>query len=148
MDITFTTRTTFNEESLSKLKSINEYMKNKNRKLIASISISRLSSANYLEPYPIPSAEDRIETLKKLKQNGFIYNISYQTIFTSINANEYIEIIKKSKDYIDAVLGKIWYANDKLINDVCKNIDNKKIKFIEKTWTLMIIMKFGNAMKL
>lgn len=132
VDITFTTRTTFNEESLKKLKNINEYMKNKNCKLIASISISRLSSANYIEPYPIPSPEDRIETLKKLKQNGLYTILATRPFLPIINAEEYIEIIKKSKDYIDAVLGEIWYANDKLINDVCKKIDTEKIKFIEK----------------
>lgn len=71
VDITFTTRTTFNTESLEKLKNINNYIRNKNHKLIVSISISRLYSANYIEPKPIPSPEERIETLKRLKDNGF-----------------------------------------------------------------------------
>lgn len=37
-----------NEENINQLKKINDFMKNKNCKLIASISISRLYSANYI----------------------------------------------------------------------------------------------------
>ena len=133
VDITFTTRTIFDEKSLEKLKYISNYMKNKNYKLIASISISRLYSANYIEPNPIPSPEERIETLKKLKENGLYTILATRPFLPIITSNEYIEIINKAKDYIDAVLGEIWYADEKLIKDVCKNIDMKEIKFIENT---------------
>lgn len=142
VDITFTTRTTFNEDSLKKLKNINDYMKNKNNKLIASISISRLYSASYIEPYPIPSPEERIEMLKKLKGNGLYTMLATRPFLPIISAEEYVEIIKKAKNYIDAVLGEIWYADDKLISDVCRDFDIKGIQFVEKT------MDFDNNNKL
>ena len=133
VDITFTTRTTFNEDSLKKLKNINDYMKNKNHKLIVSISISRLYSAKYIEPDPIPKPEERIKTLKKLKENGLYTILATRPFLPIITSDEYIEIIKKSKNYVDAVLGEIWYADEKLMNDVCKNFDIKEVQFIEQT---------------
>lgn len=133
VDITFTTRTTFSEENLKKLKNINDYMKNKNHKLIASISISRLYSANYIEPNPIPSPEERIETLKKLKENGLYTILATRPFLPIITSEEYIEIIKRAKNYVDTVLGETWYADEKLINDVCKDFDIKTIDFVEKT---------------
>lgn len=142
VDITFTTRTTFSEESLTKLRNINDYMKNKKHKLIASISISRLYSADYIEPKPIPSPEERIETLKKLKDNGLYTILATRPFLPIIDADEYIEIIKRAKSYIYAVLGETWYADEKLIKDVCKNIDIKRIQFTEKT------MDFDNNNKI
>lgn len=133
VDITFTTRTTFNKDRLKKLKNINDYMKNKNHKLIVSISISRLYSANYLEPSPIPSPEERIETLKKLKENGLYTILATRPFLPIITSDEYIEIIKRSKNYVDAVLGETWYADEKIINDVCKDFDIKRVQFVEKT---------------
>lgn len=132
-DITFTTRTIFSEENLKKLKYINEYMKNKNCKLIASISISRLYSASYIEPYPIPSPEERIEMLKRLKENGLHTILATRPFLPIITSDEYIEIIKKSQNYVDAVIGEIWYADEKLVNDVCKDFDIKKESFVDKT---------------
>ena len=132
-DIIFTTRTIFSEENLKKLKSINEYIENKHYKLIASISISRLYSANYLEPYPIPTPEERIKTLKKLKENGLHTILATRPFLPIITSDEYIEIIKKAQNYVDAVLGEIWYADEKLINDVCKDFDMKDEDFIDKT---------------
>lgn len=132
VDIMFTTRTIFNKESLKTLKDINNYMKAKKQRLIASISISRLFSANHIEPYPIPSPEERIEMIKKLKENGLYTILATRPFLPIISADEYIKIIEKSKNYIDVVLGEIWYADEKLIRDVCKEFDVTKINFVEK----------------
>lgn len=133
VDITFTTRTTFNEDNLKELKNINDYMKSKDHKLIVSISISRLYSADYIEPSPIPNPEERIEMLKKLKEIGLYTILATRPFLPIIKPEEYIEIIRKSKDYIDVVLGETWYADKKLIEDVCRDLDITKIEFIEKT---------------
>lgn len=133
VDITFTTRTIFSEENLNRLKHINEYMKNKNCKLIASISISRLYSASYIEPHPIPTPEARIEMLRKLKENGLYTILATRPFLPIITSEEYIEIIKKAQNYVDAVLGEIWYADEKLINDVCRDFDIKEESFVDKT---------------
>lgn len=133
IDIQFTTRTLFDEKALNKLKEINDYMKSKNHRLIASISISRLFSADYIEPYPIPSPEERIKMLKKLKEIGLYTILATRPFLPVINADEYIEIIKNSKDFVDVVLGEIWYADEKLIKDVCRECNIDKITFVEKT---------------
>ena len=132
VDITFTTRTIFSEDDLNKLKKINDFMKSKNCRLIASISISRLYSADYIEPYPIPTPEDRIKMLKRFKEKGLYTMLATRPFLPIIKSSEYIEIIKKSKNYVDAVLGETWYADEELVDDVCKNYDIEKIDFIEK----------------
>lgn len=132
VDITFTTRTLFKKEEIEKLKNISDYMKNKNHKLIASISISRLYSSEFIEPKPIPEPEKRIELIKELKQNGIYIMLAVRPFLPIIDSNEYIEIIKRCKNYVDVVLGEIWYADEKMINDVCRDIDISKISFVEK----------------
>ena len=132
VDITFTTRTVFKTEDIKRLKNISDYMKTKNYKLIASISISRLYSSEFIEPKPIPEPEERIELIKKLKENGIYTMLAVRPFLPIIDSKEYIEIIKRCKNYVDAVLGEIWYADEKLINDVCKSIDIDKIPFVDK----------------
>ena len=132
VDITFTTRTVFKNEDIKKLKNINDYMKMKNYKLIASISISRLNSSEFIEPKPIPKPEERIELIKRLKENGIYTMLAVRPFLPIIDSKEYIEIIKRCKNYVDAVLGEIWYADEELINDVCKSIDIDKIPFVDK----------------
>ncbi len=132
VDITFTTRTVFKTEDIKRLKNISDYMKTKNYKLIASISISRLNSSEFIEPKPIPKPEERIELIKRLKENGIYTMLAVRPFLPIIDSKEYIEIIKRCKNYVDAVLGEIWYADEKLINDVCKSIDIDKIPFVDK----------------
>lgn len=107
-------------------------MKSKNNKLIASISISRLYSADYIEPYPIPTPKQRIEMLRKLKEIGLFTILATRPFLPIISPNEYIRIIEKAKDYVDAVLGETWYADDNLIKDVCKDFDLQQIDFVQK----------------
>ena len=104
----------------------------KNYKLIASISISRLNSSEFIEPKPIPKPEERIELIKRLKENGIYTMLAVRPFLPIIDSKEYIEIIKRCKNYVDAVLGEIWYADEELINDVCKSIDIDKIPFVDK----------------
>ena len=132
VDITFTTRTVFKTEDIKRLKNISDYMKTKNYKLIASISISRLNSSEFIEPKPIPKPEERIELIKRLKENGIYTMLAVRPFLLLFESKEYIEIIKRCKNYVNVVLGEIWYADENLINDVCKRIDKDKIPFVDK----------------
>lgn len=132
VDITFTTRTLFNDNDVLRLKNISDSMKKKGHKLIASISISRLYSCGFIEPLPIPLPEKRIELLKKLKENGLYTMLAVRPFLPIIDSSEYIEIIKRCKDFVDAVLGEVWYADDSLIEAVCRNINITKIPFVDK----------------
>ncbi len=142
VDITFTTRTVFNDKELNELKIINNKLKKKNLKLIASISISRLYSADFLEPFPIPTPSERIEMLRKLKKCGIYTILAVRPFLPIIKSKEYIDIIEKSKKYVDVVLGEIWYADQNLIKDVCEGYNLKKVKFTNKT------MDFDNNSKI
>lgn len=71
--------------------------------------------------------------LKKLKENGLYTMLATRPFLPIIKSNEYIEIIKKSKNYVDAVLGETWYADQKLIDDVCKDFDIEKVYCCIKT---------------
>ena len=95
VDITFTTRTIFDEEDIKRLKGISDYMKEKKHILIPSISISSLYSHDFVEPKPIPTPEERIELLKRLKENGLSTILATRPFLPTIDAEEYIQIIKK-----------------------------------------------------
>ena len=90
VDITFTTRTVFKTEDIKRLKNISDYMKTKNYKLIASISISRLNSSEFIEPKPIPKPEERIELIKRLKENGIYTMLAVRPFLPIIDSKEYI----------------------------------------------------------
>lgn len=132
VDITFTTRTVFTDSDILRLKTISDNMKEKGYKLIASISISRLYSSDFIEPLPIPSPEERINVLKRLKESGLYTMLAVRPFLPIISSDEYIEIIKKCSGFVDAVLGEIWYADEELIKTVCKDIDVDKIHFVDK----------------
>ena len=72
IDILFTTRTVFNGEDLNKLETISKRQKNKGKLLFGCISITRYHSCEFLEPKPIPTPEERLKTLKALKNLGLV----------------------------------------------------------------------------
>lgn len=110
-DITFTTRTIFNDDELFRLKSISQRQKKKKLMLVAAISIPRLYSAPHLETINTPQPQERILTLKKLKKNGLFTMLALRPFLPIIPLNEYKEIINLTKDFIDVVLGESWYVD-------------------------------------
>lgn len=109
-DLLFTTRTSFNKAHYSKLKEIiNEQIKG-DKRLFACISITRLSANNkFLEPYPVPSPDERIRVLKNIKELGATTVLALRPFLPMVDINEYITIIDKTKEFVDIVLGEDFY---------------------------------------
>ena len=75
-DLLFTTRTTFSEKHYQVLEQIADKQRQKKKMFYACVSITRYSdNCAYLEPTPIPTPEERIDTLKKLKDTMFTATI-------------------------------------------------------------------------
>lgn len=109
-DVLFTTRTIFSESDYAILKRIVGEQNRTSNKLFACISITRYSDdVSYLEPTPIPSPDDRIEVLKRLKQLGATTVLAMRPFLPVVNVNDYLKILDKTKGYIDIALGECFY---------------------------------------
>lgn len=109
-DLLFTTRTVFNDEDVSVLSEIVRCLNNKKKELFACISISRYSDeVAYLEPKPIPSPEERIETIKKLHEIGAVTVLALRPFLPVVPISDYLEILKRTAGFVDIVLGEAFY---------------------------------------
>ncbi len=109
-DLLFTTRTIFSSEDLQQLKRVVNTLKNKNKDLFACISITRFSDeVSYLEPYPIPSPQARIDTIKHLHNIGAVTVLALRPFLPIVKVTDYLSILNICKDYIDIALGEAFY---------------------------------------
>jgi DNA repair photolyase len=129
-DIQFTTRTVLSEKHLKDLEYIYQICKQKNKTLIASVSIPRLYSGEHLEPKPIPSPQERIAFTKELKKLNIPIFLAIRPFLPVIPAEEYFEIIKQCAGSVDVVLGECWYTNDELLAKVMPN-QQKDLPLVE-----------------
>ena len=103
----FTTRNVFSEYDILRLSKINKKMKKNKNLLIACVSISAWESYEKLEPNPlIPTPQKRSDFLKELHNNGIISILTIRPVCPSeyIPTNEYLEILKRTYSYCDAVI--------------------------------------------
>jgi DNA repair photolyase len=109
-DLLFTTRTTFSEAHYHKLKQIVNEQKKANKMLYACVSITRLSADSaYLEPYPIPSPQERMIVLKRMKEIGATTVLAMRPFLPVIDIDDYLTIIDETKQFVDIVLGEDFY---------------------------------------
>ena len=109
-DVLFTTRTTFTDGDYVILERIIKEQRRTNNNLFACISITRYSEdVSYLEPKPIPTPDERIEVLKRLKQIGATTVLAMRPFLPVVNVNDYLTILDKTKGYIDIALGECFY---------------------------------------
>lgn len=109
-DLLFTTRTIFSNNELLEIESVVKQLEHKNRKLYACISITRYSDeVGYLEPSPIPTPQERIETLKKIKQIGAVAVLAMRPFIPVVPQSDYFKILDEVKDHVDIVLGEVFY---------------------------------------
>lgn len=109
-DLLFTTRTTFNEQQYEILDSVFKEQKRKNRKIYACVSITRYSKdLEYIEPYPIPTPDRRIDTIRELKELGAVTVLAIRPFLPIVPITDYLKIIDKAKEYTDIVLGESFY---------------------------------------
>lgn len=109
-DLLFTTRTIFSENNYKTLQMIVDEQNKTGNKLYACVSITRFSDIySYLEPHPIPTPEERIEVLRRLKHMGAITVLATRPFLPMVPIEDYLKIIEKTKDFVDMVLGECFY---------------------------------------
>lgn len=109
-DITFTTRSTFTEDEYKKLAEIISIQKESGYMFIAGSSITRYSeNTSYLEPAPIPSPDERIIHVKKMKRLGAITMLGLRPFLPVVDVNDYITILDKVAPDLDIALGECFY---------------------------------------
>ncbi len=112
-DLLFTTRTTFSSEEIMLIKKVVKTQAEKGKNLFASISITRYSDeSSYIEPSPIPSPDERIETIKNLKRIGATTVLAMRPFLPVVNIQDYLTILEKSKGFVDIALGEPFYFAD------------------------------------
>lgn len=109
-DITFTTRSVFNEDEYEQLSEIIKTHKSSGYKFIAGSSITRYSEkTSYLEPAPIPTPESRIQHIKKMKKIGAITMLGLRPFLPVVDKQDYITILDKVHPDLDIALGECFY---------------------------------------
>lgn len=109
-DITFTTRSVFAEKEYEQLEKIIWNHKKTGYKFIAGSSITRYSEKNaYLEPKPIPSPDERIEHIRKMKEIGAITMLGLRPFLPVVDLNDYYTILDKVTPCLDIALGECFY---------------------------------------
>ena len=110
VDLLFTTRTTFAPEHLAEIKKIADNQIKKGYRLYACVSITRYSeNVAYIEPSPIPSPDERIETLINLKNAGAVTVATLRPFLPVVSVSDYLTILEKVNGYVDIALGESFY---------------------------------------
>lgn len=123
-DITFTTRSIFSEHEYEKISEIIKEHKKSGHKFIAGTSITRYSEDTaYLEPLPIPSPDERIQHIKRMKKAGAITLLGLRPFLPVVNKEDYITILDKVYPDLDIALGESFYfiRNGNIQNRVFPN---------------------------
>lgn len=159
--ILFTTRNTFDSNSIKRIVDLNNIMYNDRKKLFACISISAYESYKKLEPSVlIPTPKQRIEFIKKLYE----YNVS--TFLTLrpvcpdsfIPTKEYIYILDEMAGNCTGVISSGIVVNSEILKQLngfpiefdfeekpimpCLHQDNLVVKYVEVERELEIIKDY------
>lgn len=115
-DITFSTRSVFNDVQYNQLNSLISIQKDKGYRFISGSSITRISpETSYLEPKPIPSPEQRIQHIRCMKEMGAITMLGLRPFLPVVNKTDYKTILTKLNGYLDIALGESFF----FIKDGC-----------------------------
>ncbi len=110
-DVLFTTRAPLEEKHLDRLASTSRALQRGGKTLFGCVSISRLRSAPHLEPQPVPAPERRLEVLKGLYERGVVAVLALRPFLPVVPPEEYVEIAARAAQFVDVVLGEVWYAD-------------------------------------
>lgn len=109
-DITFSTRSVFSDEIYNELGQIIENHKKSGYLFIAGSSITRYSDKTaYLEPPPIPTPDERIQHIIKMKQLGAVTMLGLRPFLPVVDKEDYITILDKLYPFLDIALGECFY---------------------------------------
>ncbi len=109
-DLLFTTRAIFSTDNCNTLRFIIDEQKKTGKNFFACVSVTRFSKKTmYLEPPPIPTPSERILMLRRLKEMGATTVLAMRPFLPVVDIDDYLEILNKSKDFVDIVLGECFY---------------------------------------
>lgn len=120
-DILLTTRNVFNKKQLERLCSLNERMRALERDLYVCVSIPALESYKKIECSNLmPSPEERIDFVKRLYAHKIYTILTIRPLFPSsfIPINEPMEILKRCKGYISAVISSGIVVDDTILRNL------------------------------
>ena len=109
-DLLFTTRSVFSESEYGQVYRIIKEHRKSGYRFYAGSSITRYSeNTSYLEPYPIPTPEERIHHIKELKGIGAITMLGLRPFLPIVDMNDYAIILDKLHPDLDIALGECFY---------------------------------------
>jgi len=144
-NILITTRFAMDIDTVKQLKNISNVLLDKNKKLFVCISISCPYNNRRVEPLPIPSVSDRIDTLSLLKKNELYSILAMRPFLPIYSSDDYLGLINSVAHSVDLILGEVWYHDpDKVMwakltgnSSISRGVSSKtKMRFNEgnKEW--------------
>lgn len=113
--ISFATKMDIQDEDISFLAKINQKLNACGEILNVGVTIIKWDNYKEIEPYA-PSPEKRIQTLRKLYENGIGCSLIIRPLFPDTKLDELKKIIDNSKHFCHGYLIGPLYVNDAVIN--------------------------------
>ena len=131
-DIFIITRRFLTDQGMEQLADLNERMSQSGNRLYFGISVLAMESSFEVENIEhCPSALERLQNLKRAKEYGLKTILIVRPLLPAniIPLEEPMELIRQSKDFIDAVISSGLIVTDKILKNL--NYDRKDIKYLE-----------------
>lgn len=131
-DIFIITRRFLSDQGVEQLADLNERMMKSRNKLYFGISASAMESSFVVEDkIQCPSAIERLQNLKRAKEYGIKTILIIRPLLPEnmVPVEEPLELIRRSKDFIDAVISSGLIVTDKILKNL--NCGRKDIKYLE-----------------
>jgi len=110
VEIMITTRAIIKDQYLNRIGAVIDELKSKELNFFGCVSITQFSKP-HLEPKPIPAVSDRIDQLCKFKRMGMVSVLAMRPFLPVVPAEDYKQILERTKDVTDIVLGKVWFSD-------------------------------------
>lgn len=136
-DIHFTTKMCLSEDTIARLERLNDGLNQKGHMLIPAVSICAWESSRKLEPSPIPTPYERIETIMRLKENGFRVILAMRPFLPSVAISEYKEILDLAAKHVECVLGGVLFFDldgniERRLGYCIRNFEIQPMYFVDK----------------
>lgn len=131
-DIFVITRRFLTDQGVEQLADLNERMMKSGNRLYLGISVSAIESSFVVEDQEhCSSTIERLQNLKRAKKYGIKTLLIIRPLLPTnmIPVEEPLELIRRSKDFIDAVISSGLIVTDKIQKNL--NCDRKDMKYLE-----------------
>lgn len=108
VDLLFTTRAVLSDTTVAHMEKIAASMARGDRTLIGCVSLAQLS-VPHLEPHPIPSPQERLAQLGRLRAAGLQTVLALRPFLPNVPLDDYRELVRLGAPEAMVVLGGVWY---------------------------------------